>query len=484
VPSAPDPSTFAPIPPGTILAGKYLVERTLGQGGMGVVVQARHVALDERVALKFLLPAYAQQPEAAGRFLREARAAVKIKSEHVARVSDVGTLDGGAPYMVMEYLEGRDLARVLEQEGVLSPLDAIDFVIQACEAIAEAHSYGIIHRDIKPSNLFLAKRPDGTPIVKVLDFGISKMPGEGIDKLTKTNSTIGSALYMSPEQMRAAISVDHRTDVYALGISTYELLAGRQPFLANTLPELCAAVLTGTPTPLGEMRRDLPPALITVIERAYARDRAERFQSVADFVVSLAPFAPPRSQATIERVARLGGVPIPPLVTASGVYAAVTPPAPPATPVSPGDTRRSAVATPTPPASTAGSSGDKAVVLALVTASVLAVGGIGVALGVRRMGARGFPVASASAAPSAAMASASAAPSSEAPSATSPPPAASTATADPPAADPVPAPDAGAIASAAPVAKHPRNVPVPHLPPPVIREPVPPRTPELYGGRK
>ncbi len=307
-----------PTLPGTVLAGKYRVERVLGQGGMGVVVEARHMALDERVALKFLLPEYAKHPEAAARFLREARNAVRIKSEHVARVSDVGTLDSGAPYMVMEYLEGRDLAGVLEKSGVIAISDAVDYVIQGCEAIAEAHSHGIVHRDLKPANLFLSKRPDGMPIVKVLDFGISKS-GTAVDNLTKTTASMGSALYMSPEQMAQTRSVDHRTDIYALGISLYELLAGKQPFYADTLPQLCCEILTGIPTPLRTARPDVPEPLALTIERAYARDRGARFQSVAEFVVALAPFAPPRTQNTIERVARLGGLPIPPS-TSSGVF--------------------------------------------------------------------------------------------------------------------------------------------------------------------
>jgi serine/threonine protein kinase len=332
-PAVSNASDFSANPtlPGTVLAGKYRVERVLGQGGMGVVVEARHMQLDERVALKFLLPEYAKHPEAAARFLREARNAVKIKSEHVARVSDVGTLDSGAPYMVMEYLEGRDLSGVLQKTGIIAISDAVDYIIQGCEAIAEAHSHGIVHRDIKPANLFLSKRPDGMPIVKVLDFGISK-GGTAVDNLTKTMTSLGSALYMSPEQMQQTRSVDHRTDVYALGISLYELLAGKQPFYADTLPQLCAEVLTGIATPLRQARPDVPEPLALIIERAYARDRANRFQSVAELVVALAPFAPPRTQNTIERVARLGGLPIPPS-TSSGVFttpAAVVPLAAPA----------------------------------------------------------------------------------------------------------------------------------------------------------
>jgi eukaryotic-like serine/threonine-protein kinase len=281
------PSTLAP---GTILAGKYRVTRILGQGGMGVVVEAQHIQLDDRVALKFLLPEYANHPEASERFLREARAAVKIKSEHVARVSDVGTLDTGSPYMVMEYLQGEDLSNMLEKSGPLNVQDAVDFIIQGCEAINEAHGYGIVHRDIKPANLFVTRRQDGSPLVKVLDFGISKTMGSGVDGLTRTTATMGSALYMSPEQMRQSKGVDHRTDIYSLGITLYELLAGKQPFYANTLPELCAEVLTGSPTPLLQVRQDVSSQFAVVLERGYARERDHRYQTVSEFVFALAPF--------------------------------------------------------------------------------------------------------------------------------------------------------------------------------------------------
>ncbi len=298
----------APTEPGAVLANKYRVERVLGQGGMGVVVEARHLALDERVALKFLLPEFAQHKEAAARFLREARAAVKIKSAHVARVSDVGTLESGAPYMVMEYLAGADLSVVLQQQGVLALEDAVDYIVQACDAIAEAHSYGIVHRDIKPANLFLARHSDGSPLVKVLDFGISKVQNEaGTDGLTRTTAAMGSALYMSPEQIRQAKSVDHRTDVYALGVSLYELLAGRQPFIADTFPALCVEIATGTPSDLRELRRDLPEDFVRVVEKAFARRLEDRFQSVSEFVLALAPWAPNRAQVLVDRIARAGG---------------------------------------------------------------------------------------------------------------------------------------------------------------------------------
>src|SRR4051812_29611172 len=206
---------------GDVLAGKYRVDKILGAGGMGVVVAAHHVQLDERVAIKFLLPEALGNAEAVARFAREARAAVKIKSEHVARVIDVGTLETGAPYMVMEYLEGGDLSQVLASRGPLPVEEAVEYVLQACEAIAHAHALGIVHRDLKPANLFLIRRPDGTNAIKVLDFGISKvMPGKSASSdnaMTRTRTVMGSPLYMSPEQMASTRDVDGRTDLWALG---------------------------------------------------------------------------------------------------------------------------------------------------------------------------------------------------------------------------------------------------------------------------
>ncbi|MGH7270161.1 MAG: serine/threonine protein kinase, partial [Polyangiaceae bacterium] len=194
---------------GDVLAGKYRVEQVLGVGGMGVVVAAHHLQLDEKVALKFLLPHALTNAEAMARFEREARAAVKIKSEHVARVSDVGKLENGSPYMVMEYLEGTDLAGWLEKRGALSIEEAVEFVLQACEAIAEAHALGIVHRDLKPANLFCVRRADGRLSIKVLDFGISKVTKGGIQdvSMTRTTAIMGSPLYMSPEQMQSSKQV-------------------------------------------------------------------------------------------------------------------------------------------------------------------------------------------------------------------------------------------------------------------------------------
>ncbi|HVJ20330.1 MAG TPA: serine/threonine-protein kinase, partial [Polyangiaceae bacterium] len=290
---------------GEILAGKYRVEKVLGVGGMGVVVAATHLQLDERVALKFLLPETAQNGEAVARFAREARAAVKIKSEHVARVSDVGTLETGAPYMVMEYLTGSDLSERLRAQGPLPITEAVELLLQACAALAEAHGLGIVHRDLKPGNLFLTRRANGSPCIKILDFGISKMGGSGASDLgmTSTSTVMGSPLYMSPEQMTSAKDVDLRTDIWAMGVILYELVSGRVPFEAESLGQLCGMILTQPPRPLLELRPDVPPGLLQVIERCLVKDRTHRFGSVSELGAALLPFAPHDAARSYERIA-------------------------------------------------------------------------------------------------------------------------------------------------------------------------------------
>jgi len=292
---------------GEILAGKYRVEKVLGVGGMGVVVAAYHIDLDERVAIKFLLPEVLDHGEAVARFAREARSAVKIKSEHVAKVTDVGKLENGAPYMVMEFLEGSDLSQWLSQRGALPIEQATEFLLQACEAIAEAHALGIVHRDLKPGNLFVIRRADGLLSVKVLDFGISKSasgPGSGsAGAMTRTSALMGSPLYMSPEQMQSSRDVDARTDIWALGVILYELLAGTQPFIADTMPELVLRVVTGPPAAgLRNRRPDVPEGLERVILRCLEKDRARRFESVGELAAALLPYAPRRSKASVERI--------------------------------------------------------------------------------------------------------------------------------------------------------------------------------------
>jgi serine/threonine-protein kinase len=291
--------------PGEVLAGKYRVERVLGQGGMGVVVAAWHVGLEERVAIKFLRASVSGNHDMVRRFLREAQAAVKIRNEHVARVTDVGTLDNGAPYIVMEHLSGADLGELIEKRGPMPIPDALECVMQACEALADAHAMGIVHRDIKPANLFLTMRSDGSPCVKILDFGISKVKTQDNQGLTKTQGMMGSPLYMSPEQLTSAKDVDHRADVYALGVVLFELLTGKQPYDAEDLPQLILQIVQGTPAPLRGFRPEVPPELEQVVMGCLVKDRNQRTQSVGQLALQLVRFAPPRAAVSAERAARI-----------------------------------------------------------------------------------------------------------------------------------------------------------------------------------
>lgn len=276
---------------------------------MGVVVSAYHLHLDEHVAIKFLLPQVLADAEAVGRFSREARAAVKIKSEHVARVIDVGTLDTGSPYMVMEYLEGEDLGALVQRHGPLAVPDAVDYVLQASEALAEAHSLGIVHRDLKPANLFLTRRADGSACIKVLDFGISKITVQGASgtdlSFTKTAVSMGSPLYMSPEQMASARDVDARTDIWALGAILFELVAGRVPFDAETMPQLCALVLQEDPPPLRNYAPDAPAGLEEVIRKCLQKKASDRYPTVAEMAHALSRFAPKRSHLSVQRISKV-----------------------------------------------------------------------------------------------------------------------------------------------------------------------------------
>lgn len=311
-----------PVAPGDVLADKYRVERVLGAGGMGVVVAAMHLELQELVAVKFLHPEAIESPEAAARFLREARVAVKIRSENVARVIDVGRLENGAPYMVMEYLEGEDLAAQVLR-GPLPIESAVDYVIQACSAMGEAHKVGVVHRDLKPANLFLVRGSDGTPTIKVLDFGISKLsvPDVSDAGLTKTSTMMGSPYYMSPEQMRSARDVDVRTDVWALGVILFELLTAQNAFGGTSLPELVANIMTVGPRSLKELRPEIPDGLASVVYRCLQKEPADRFQNVVDLAQALVPYAPGRNaQLTVERLSRVMGV------TANVVQSASNPP--------------------------------------------------------------------------------------------------------------------------------------------------------------
>jgi serine/threonine-protein kinase len=306
--SNPPPSGAPVIRPGDIIAGKYRVEVVLGRGGMGVVVAATHVELEQRVALKFLLPDAAAHPEFVARFAREAKAAAKIKSEHGVKILDVGTLPTGLPYMVMEYLDGEDLKQLLKRTGPIAIDAATGFLLQASEALAEAHLLGIVHRDLKPANLFLTRYPNGDPLIKVLDFGISKSaPSPNELQLTGDAMMLGSPNYVSPEQLTSAKTVDARSDIWSLGVVLYELLTGVKPFQAGSAAKFIATILYNPHKPIREVRKDVPEGLAEIVDRCLAKDPQRRFQNVAELARSLAPFGPPRSELSVWNIMKAFG---------------------------------------------------------------------------------------------------------------------------------------------------------------------------------
>jgi serine/threonine-protein kinase len=285
------------------VADKYRIQRLIGQGAMGAVFAARHELLQKQVALKLISDECARAPDAVRRFFDEARAAAAIESEHVVRVLDVGQTISGFPFMALELLEGCDLAQLLEDSGPLPVHEVVDWILQALEALAEAHSLGIVHRDLKPANLYLARRRDGTRVVKVLDFGISKiarLPGES-PTLTATSAILGSPVYMAPEQLRSARSVDARADIWAIGVVLYELLTGRIPFQGDSVAQVFVAVLEHSAPALRKWRADLPPALEEVVRRCLSRDVERRIRNVADLAEALAPFGRREVRGSVQR---------------------------------------------------------------------------------------------------------------------------------------------------------------------------------------
>jgi len=284
---------------GDVLAGKYRLERRLGDGGMGVVVAARHLELGTRVAIKLLRTAGADE----GRFLREAQAASRIESEHVARVLDVGRSNDGRPFIVMEHLRGEDLAKRLTEKRSLEAATAVSYVLQACAAIGEAHSHGIVHRDIKPSNLFLVEKRDGTEIVKVLDFGISKLTqplegsGPSVDlTATAESSVMGSIAYMAPEQLESAAKADERSDIWSLGVVLHELVSGTRPFEGENAVAVAARIAGASPKKLERA----PKGFDKVVSKCLAKKPSERYASIAELEAALEPFASATSAASSE----------------------------------------------------------------------------------------------------------------------------------------------------------------------------------------
>jgi serine/threonine-protein kinase len=300
--------------PGVVIAGRYVVERQLAEGGIGVVVVARHHALHQRVAIKYLQAKPLESPAIVERFKREAQLAACIRSEHVVRVFDIGMLPDGGPYIVMEYLEGEDLGAIVERGALPVPL-AVDYVLQACEALAEAHALGIVHRDLKPQNLFLATRGAGPAIVKILDFGISKASSRGdlatrLPRMTEVGERFGTPVYMSPEQLVSSADVDPRADIWALGVVLFELLTADLPFEGETVPQIAANILGAAPTPLRARCPHGPAALEAVLLKCLEKDRERRYRNVAELaqdLVDLGVAASAERVATIARIVREGG---------------------------------------------------------------------------------------------------------------------------------------------------------------------------------
>jgi serine/threonine protein kinase len=383
---------------GAIIAGKYRVESIVGIGGMGVVVAARHLTLGQPVAIKLLaVPNEEGRAEAHSRFLREAQAAATLRSDHVVKIHDVGAMESGLPFMVMELLQGSDLGALIDADGPMSPAEAVDYVLQACAAIQEAHAAGIVHRDLKPSNLFRTSRSDGTPLIKVLDFGISKSLTSSAERgeltLTATRQVMGSPYYMSPEQVRDARRVDARSDIWSLGVILHELLTAEPVFTADTFPGVCAAIVADAPRTIRSIRPELPEELERVILTCLEKDPSRRFQSVGELARALLPFSSASDPSTGSKLWRplLSGEASPARslsstdsepsrVGARLGFDHTMPSLPvPHTPrVSSGDTKTqlSADLIPTeapPPAPAPKKSGRRAVVVALASAAVAAV---------------------------------------------------------------------------------------------------------------
>jgi hypothetical protein len=462
------PSSRPPPPPGLpgpghVLAGKYVVERLLGVGGMGAVLAARHLELDERVAIKMLLPTVTPQGEPVARFIREARAAIKIRSDHVVRIFDVGRLDDGAPYIVMEYLEGQDLSRLTDQAGPLPVDDAIEFVVQACEAIAAAHAMGIVHRDLKPANLFLVRTQDGRPCVKVLDFGISKIsegsPG-ATPGLTSTTTIMGTPCFMSPEQLRSTRDVDARADIWSIGAILHALLTGAPPYDGESNADVSAKIIRDAPTPIRELRSDAPPEVEAIVLRCLEKEPAARYADVAELAKALAAVTTRDSVKTsAARVAR-GAVAAAPTMMSS------TPP--PAATTGPGPTRTASAWGETGREDKSGVRARGGKRLAGLVAGAIALGAIGT-LAVVRWQQPSAPAASVSAAPP-------------------PSVAATTATAEPSVAPVPPAASSVAVAPSASAPMKPpppTGTPTPKRPAATAAAPAPTRPPSgLFDGRE
>lgn len=295
-----------PVPIGALISNRYRIVDVIGAGGMAFVLAARDEETERPVALKILRPELAQFDVAKARFLREAGAAARIKSEYVAEVFDVGTTDEGLAFIVMEHLEGQTLEELMHQRGALPVEEAVDYTLEALEALAHAHALGVVHRDIKPANLFAVRGADGSLLVKILDFGISKTNPlvSARRQLTVRNAVLGSPAYMSPEQARSSTDVDQRTDIWSLGVILYELLAARPPFEGDTPVRIITSISKDAPKPLRQFRPDVPEALEAVVLRCLERNLDLRFANAAELGRALAPFASEQAKALPDQIAR------------------------------------------------------------------------------------------------------------------------------------------------------------------------------------
>jgi len=294
---------------GELVAGRYEIESCLGSGGMAAVYRAMHLGLEQPVAIKVVTAALKDVPGVAARFLREARAATRMKSEHVVRVFDVGKTEEGLPFLVMELLEGKDLAELFEESFRPTSEEAVDLTLQACEALAEVHGLGIVHRDLKPANLFVVRGADGLACLKLIDFGISRIdaPLTGADAMAITNPDVvmGSPRYMPPEQMESASAVDSRSDIWGLGAILYEMLTGRAPFDGESLFDIYAATVRSPPTAPSRVRHDVPRGLDEVIFKCLEVEPDRRYADVAELAVALAPFGDERAATRADSIARV-----------------------------------------------------------------------------------------------------------------------------------------------------------------------------------
>jgi serine/threonine-protein kinase len=277
---------------GATLANRYQVMRCIGRGGMGAVYEAQHVALGKRIAIKLLLDKYADDREAVERFHREALTATQIGNDHIVDVIDIGTTDDGRSFVAMEYLDGADLGRLLASSGPMPASRAIHIIHQVLRGLGAAHAKGIVHRDMKPDNVIVVARDDNPDFVKILDFGISKIIAaqDAKVRLTATGAVVGTPIYMAPEQALAG-AVDHRADLYSVGVMLYELLAGRPPFVAESYLALVTQHLQAVPPDLRVSRPDLPGPIINAVHRALSKEPEQRFATADHFARALPPAA-------------------------------------------------------------------------------------------------------------------------------------------------------------------------------------------------